>query len=195
MTITQLVEIGFDDGPLVPLASVTWTDVTADLRSWSSMRGRTSELSTYAPGTATVVLDNRARSYDPTNTGGPYVNKLLPRRRIRRTLTVGATSAVVFCGFIQGFALEYPEVGLDATCTITAVDGFDVFATRELPGSAYGAEVLADTPTHYWPMQGTDGSGVVVTALRPIVLNCVFVFNPLLTKEKKLPWIKLHPTL
>lgn len=157
MTITQLVEIGFDDGPLVPLASVTWTDVTADLRSWSSMRGRTSELSSYAPATATAVFDNRGRKYDNNNTDSPYVNKLLPRRRIRRTLTVGATSAVVFCGFIQGYSLEYPEVGLDATCTITAVDGFDILATRSLPGCAYGAAVAEDAPAHYWPMQEVDG--------------------------------------
>lgn len=167
MTITQLVEIGFDDGPLVPLASVSWSDVTADLRSWSSMRGRTSELSSYAPGTATAVFDNRARAYDPTNTAGSYYGKLLPRRRIRRTLTVGATSAVVFCGFIQGYSLEYPEVGLDATCTITAVDGFDVLATRPLPGSAYSAEVLADNPINYWPLQDAAGSRSWVDVVDP----------------------------
>ena len=173
MTITQLVEIGFDDGPLVALGSVSWTDVTADLRSWSSMRGRTTELGTYSPGTCTAVFSNIARKYDPTNTAGAYYGKLLPRRRIRRTLTVGATSAVVFVGYIQGYSLEYPGEGMDATCTVTAVDAFDVLATRNLPGSAYAAAVADDTPAYYWPMQEVDG-----VQLWPEVGETILVSRP-----------------
>lgn len=153
------VEVGFDDGPLVALGSVSWTDITADVRRWDvPMRGRSSELATYSPGTATVILDNRSRTYDPTNTAGAYYGKLLPRRRLRITLTVGAVSAVVFTGYVRGWEQSYPGT-TDAVCTVACVDAFDVLSGARLPGSAYGAAVLADSPSHYWPMQEVDLNG------------------------------------
>jgi hypothetical protein len=99
-----------------------------------------------------VILDNRARKYDASNTAGAYYGKLLPRRRIRVTLGAGAVTAAVFTGYTLGYQLEYPKFG-DAVCHVQCTDAFDLLASGSYPGSAYGAEVLADSPTYYWPMQ------------------------------------------
>lgn len=146
------VEIDFDSGPRVALGSCTFTDVTADVRAVVPMtvnRGTTSELSTISPSTFTLVLNNRDRTYDTSNTAGAYYGKLLPRRRIRVTLA----GTPIFTGFTQAWLADYPEAGTDATVTVPCVCGFDVLSSASLPGSAYAAEVLADDPINYWPMQ------------------------------------------
>lgn len=157
--VTVTIEVGFDDGPFTPLGSVSWTDLTAHVRAWSTNGGRSSELATYSPRMATVVFNNRARLFDSANTSGTYYGKLKPRRPLRITLTVGVTSWVIFTGYTRGWELSYPGT-TDAVCTVACTDAFDVLAGARLPGSAYGAAVLADSPAYYWPLQElneTDG--------------------------------------
>lgn len=75
---TIYVEVAFDDSPLTAVADCTWTDITAYVRRVSTNRGRSSELSTIGPGTATIMLDNLARTFDPLHSSGAYYGKLLP---------------------------------------------------------------------------------------------------------------------
>lgn len=58
---------GVLDGTTYRLAGEVYEDVSADVRSVSVRRGRSRELTAFTAGQATVVLDNRARLYDPTN--------------------------------------------------------------------------------------------------------------------------------
>ena len=151
------VEIAFDNSPLTAIASCTWVDVTAYARRISTNRGRNTELATYAPGTTTIDLDNRARLFDPTNTAGTYYGKLAPMKRIRVRASYGATSAVLFSGFVLGWPITYPGM-VDSVVSVSCVDAFHLLEQSSLPGSAYGASVLADSPSYYWPMQElTDG--------------------------------------
>jgi len=156
VAVSFTVEIGFDSSASTRLALVSWTDVTADVRAWSVNRGRQSELSTYSAGSASVTLDNRSRTYDPSNTAGSYYGKILPRRRLRITLTAGAVSAAIFTGYVADWSMEWPEQGIDSTVTVSASDALEVLSTSVQPGSAYAAEVLTDGPTHFWPLQ-SDG--------------------------------------
>jgi len=167
VAVSFTVEIGFDSAASTRLALVSWTDVTADVRAWSVNRGRQSELSTYSAGSATVVLDNRARAYDPSNTAGSYYGKILPRRRLRISLTAGAVSAAIFTGYVADWGLEWPEQGLDSTVTVSASDAFEVMSTRPQPGSAYAAEVLADAVINYWPLQDAASSPEWVDIVDP----------------------------
>lgn len=153
MAVSFTVEIGFDSSAATALGSVSWTDVTADVRAWSINRGRQSELSTYSAGSASVTLDNRSRTYDPSNTAGSYYGKILPRRRLRITLTAGAVTAAIFTGYVADWSMEWPEQGIDSTVTVSATDAFEVLSTLPQPGSAYAGEVLTDGPIGYWPLQ------------------------------------------
>lgn len=160
---TLTVEIDFDNGPYTAMASRTWTDVTADVRSWSVTRGRTTELAQYAPGTLSLTLANRTRLYDPTNTAGTYYGKLLPRRCVRVRLAAGGVATTtVFTGYIEGWPQEYPADGMDSVCTITAIDAFDLLSSAEMPTSAFHAQVIADSAMAFWPCQElTTGKALV----------------------------------
>ena len=58
---------GVLDGATYKLAGDVYVDVSDDVRSVSVRRGRSRELTAFTAGQASVVLDNRARLYDPTN--------------------------------------------------------------------------------------------------------------------------------
>jgi hypothetical protein len=91
------VEMSFVDNPLgadpydysgsSPVGG--WIDVTADVRSASVDRGRNNDLEKVDAGTATIVLDNRTRKYDPLNQSSVYWDStagatlLKPRRQVK----------------------------------------------------------------------------------------------------------------
>lgn len=123
------VEVKFDD--------TNWTDISAYVRSGSITRG-TSRFDgiviQYETGTASVVLDNRDARFDPTNASSPYVGtsnadgshpstgtQIVPMKqwRIRTTTDGGHT---LWTGFADGWQLDYPNNGKDATCTLTGSD-------------------------------------------------------------------------
>jgi hypothetical protein len=155
---TVTVEIAFADNPLTAIASCTWVDVTNYVRDWSTKRGRSSELSNYSPGTAQVTLDNRSRLFDPSNTAGTYYGQLLPMKRLRIRASSGATSATLFCGYILGWPIDYPDF-IDSTVTLGCVDAFRPLAQYAQPVTAYDAEVAADSPHAYWQLASVDDSG------------------------------------
>jgi len=160
---TIYVEVAFDDSPLTAVADCTWTDITAYVRRVSTNRGRSSELSTIGPGTATIMLDNLARTFDPLCTSGAHYGKLLPMRRIRVRATVGVVTATLFSGYVTGWPQTYPGI-VDSVVAVQCVDAFRVLELAELPGSAYEREVIADSPDYYWTMQTIDGTGIVRAA-------------------------------
>lgn len=153
MTLPTLtVEIGFASDPLDD--PQTWTDVSAYVRSVTTHRGRSTELDTFSPGTATVVLSNRDRRFDPEHASGPNYGNLLPNKAIRITCTYAAVSYPVFYGFVDGWPQTYNQ--LDATVALTCTDAFKLFSRRRLPESVYAYEVELDDPV-VWLRLGDDG--------------------------------------
>ena len=154
--ITATVEIGFSTtagANTVPfgglLADVTWTDVTAYVRGLSFQRGRSTELDQFQTGSASVVLSNADRRFDPLYASSPYAGALTPLRPIRITLEHidGASTTQttpVFFGYIDGWPQTYETYG-DATVTINASDMFKVLNNLVLPG------VWEDTITSEFP--------------------------------------------
>lgn len=155
---TFTLEVAFVTAPLAN--TPTWVDVTADLKSVSVRRGRQRELDTFDAGTATFVLDNQARKYDPTYTAGAYYGYLLPMRKVRLSALVGATTYYLFTGYVTGWAPVW-ESAFTADCRVDAVDGFDIAAgalisattrTSELSGARVGW--VLDTIS--WPAADRD---------------------------------------
>jgi hypothetical protein len=82
------LEIGFASSATTPLAATSWTDVSAYLRgepSWN--HGRQFELDRIEAGTATLLLDNVDRRFEPNYSGSAYYPNVKPMKRIR--LSVG----------------------------------------------------------------------------------------------------------
>lgn len=172
--VTLRVEVAWDDTILTPEASRTYTDHGGSVLSFTTNRGRSTELDTYSAGTADVVLYDPSRLFDPSNTAGTYYGKHKPMKPMRLRVTVGATTATLFAGFITGCTLSYDHDGKVPLATLACVDAFQVLDGCDLPGSAYAAAVLATDPDYYWTMQSIDGiqlwpsAGSVELVSRPV---------------------------
>jgi len=143
-----IVEIAFDDGPYA--VSPTWTDVTAYVREMTTDRGRTDDWDVFS-GSASLVLSNRDRRFDPFNTSGPYYGKLLPRRQIRITATYGATTYPVFRGFVAGWPPVWTDAGKDSTVTLSCFDAMGLLASDAQPVDWARNYILTTSPRHYYP--------------------------------------------
>jgi hypothetical protein len=141
------------DGATFLLAGDVYEDVSDDVRSVSVRRGRSRELTAFTAGQATVVLDNRARLYDPTagTAVSPYAPSILPRKAI--AIEVGGEA--VFTGVVEDWDLQFSLDG-DATTTAKSTDGFTLLAGETITaGTATpegsGARVEAVLDDVSWP--------------------------------------------
>lgn len=142
------VYIGFDDGPYV--LNPTWTEVTSSVRSMSIDRGRSDDWDNFS-GSASVVLDNRARLYDPFYTSGTYYGKLLPRRQIKIEATFDSSTYPLFRGFIDGWPPSWTDAGGDSTVTLSCYDAMALLAQVQLPADWSRSYILSQSPRHYYP--------------------------------------------
>ena len=94
-------------------------DVTGYLRSLAIKRGRSRQLEKFTAGTSQVVLDNRARVFDPQNTSSPYYGNIGPRKQLR----VSRDGVNLYTGNIEDWDFSYDK-GNDSVAIPKAVDGF-----------------------------------------------------------------------
>ncbi len=185
-----------DTGTLA--ADITWTDVSDFVLAISTRRGSnrvSSPTIRYEAGTATVVLDNSDRRFDPTNLAGPYVSagvsQVTPMRAVRiRTgypIPIGVGILPVydlFRGFADEWRISYDMPDM-ATVVLTATDGFKVLSNVDRAagasvggGELSGARINRILDSAGWSatdrsidtgstaMQATTLSGNVLTELR-----------------------------
>jgi hypothetical protein len=101
-----------------------------------------------------VLLDNRARTFDPLYPSSPYAGQIVPHREIR----IKSNGSAVFYGVIDDWNLDYSPTG-DNTATAISSDGFTLLATQSLSAHTAtsqltGARVNAvlDRPEVNWPI-------------------------------------------
>jgi hypothetical protein len=140
------VEIGFDlsslGGPFFtlddPIAGVLnntefvlggtlFYDVSQFLLGVQVNRGKSRELDRYNAGQSSVLLDNRARTFDPLYTSSPYFGQIVPHREIR----VKSNGSALFYGVIDDWNFDYSPTG-DNTASAFSSDGFTLLATQSL---------------------------------------------------------------
>jgi hypothetical protein len=152
---TPKVYIAFDDGPYV--ASPTWTEVTEYVFSADVSRGRADDYSNVV-GTASVVLNNNTRLFDPFNTAGTYYGKLLPRRQIKIEAISNSTTFSVFRGYIAAWPAQFNDAGKTGTVSLQCFDALALLAQEQLPDTLYDyTQSLA--PIHYYRLDDPQGQG------------------------------------
>ncbi len=159
---TVTVEIGFDNGGSrqslgTTYSSVTWTDVTAYVRSKDGVtfqRGRAEAGQSATAGQLTVSFDNTDGRFTPGATGGAY-----GRVRTRMPIRVKAGSTVLWVGFVTDvdWKLEagHPVVSMSASDIIAA-------AARTKCGPYLTKRVLSRSTglINYWPLTDTAPNSV-----------------------------------
>ncbi len=126
---THIVQVAFDDGALV--ASPTWTTIPA--RAIRVSRGRSDETQRFGPGTATVVVPNDDRLFDPSYSSGTYFGKLLPMRQLRVRATWNAVTYDIFRGHVEGWPQKYDPSNRDAYVELVANDLLTYLSNVDLP--------------------------------------------------------------
>jgi hypothetical protein len=117
----------------------------------STDRGRTDDWDTFT-GSAIVELDNRARTFDPFYTSGPYYGKLLPRRQMKIEAEYNSVGYSIFRGYVDGWPAAWTDAGDDSTVTISCFDAMSLLAQVQLPTDWSRSYILSTSPRHYWTM-------------------------------------------
>jgi hypothetical protein len=74
-------QVAFNAGPASNVTPV-WTDISSQVQSLSTTRGRQYELDTIQAGTANMVLLDSNEAFNPANTASAYYPNVVPYRRI-----------------------------------------------------------------------------------------------------------------
>ena len=113
-------------------------DITNQVMSVSTRRGRNRILANFEAGTATVTINDPNSDFNPQNTASPYYGKLIPLRKIRiwaDTVLEGTTYRIaLFSGYINSFDTSFYQ-GQQQTSTVTlqCVDGFRLLNNVSTP--------------------------------------------------------------
>jgi hypothetical protein len=145
------VEIAFANSPYAGVG-ITWVSVTQWLREVTVRRGRSDEFQDFDTGTATIVLDNRDRRFDPLNTSSPYHPNVQPRKQIKISAVNGLTTHEMFRGYVDGWPVSITDAGFDSTVTIECYDVLGLLAEEELPDDLADSYIRSLAPLHYWPL-------------------------------------------
>jgi hypothetical protein len=143
------VEFGFTQSA----GAYVYQDITSFVRSVDTSRGVSRELDAYQAGTCKIVLDNNARTFDPSYTSSPYYGEVKPQAAVRVT----SGNVVIFTGFVDNWEFDY-QIAADATATINALDSISRLARTELTTYTWGSEKtdvrvgrVLDKPEVAWP--------------------------------------------
>lgn len=167
-----VVEVGFFSTASTVDGSMTWTDVSADVRAVHIDRGRQVELDEFSGGVAQVILGNLAAKYDPLNTAGPYYGNILPMRRIRISVSTDSITPEIFEGYVQGFEQAYQGTH-EATTTLVCADLFLVLNSNQLPSGFYPSVIRAVPALRYWRLGEAAGNTVATDAMAGVQLTKV----------------------
>ena len=122
-----------------PLAGDVLVDVTDTVRQVSIKRGRNRQLEKFTAGNATVVMDNRDRIYDPTNTSSPYFGSIVPRKEV----TISDLGVTLYTGMVADWNFNYSLSG-DSVADVSCVDGLTLLVEPVLSSGTAVAESTGD---------------------------------------------------
>lgn len=154
------VFIAWTDTPYT--VSPAWTEISQYVRQISIRRGRQDDLQQFPPGTASLVLDNRDRLFDPFNTSGANYANLKPRKQIKIVANWAGTEYPLYRGFIAGWPVEYTDAGLDSTVTIDCFDVLGLLATETTPTDWANYYTKQLGSRRYWQMNDSAASSLAL---------------------------------
>lgn len=177
---TIRVRIAFPNAPFDTNASLTWTDVTSQVRIDPALngqpiqirRGRQFELNRVESGTCSFLLDNRDRRFDPDNSGPSaiYWPNVQPVKRVRVEAFASAQWWPLFTGYIEQWQPFYPGV-TDALVRVSCVDALKLLGRASITlvelGNNSPTNVIQDAlNTAGWPAADRY-SGAISSTLIP----------------------------
>ena len=168
------VVVAFDSDPFA--AVPIWTDITRDVQSVATKRGRQTELARFEAGIATIRLKNHQGNYWPNNAAGAYFPNVLPGKRVQIRAKYGAAWYYLYTGFTAGWPPTWlsDTGGLNPVVTINCVDliknlskyHLDRTAITQYAEEASGTRVNNVLDDLGWPAvsRAVDGGNTILQA-------------------------------
>lgn len=158
---TMVLGTGILDQDVLGDAAALIVDVSAQVQSVNTVRGRNLLTEQFQTGTATVVLQDQLGYWNPQNTASPYYGQLLPLRKIQISAVDPATSltSYLFSGYITSYNYrQSQDVGEVSTTTLTALDATQLLTlatvstvTGAVAGETTGVRFGRILDTLGWP--------------------------------------------
>lgn len=159
---TMVLGTGILDQDVLGDAAALIVDVSAQVQSVNTVRGRNLLTEQFQTGTATVVLQDQLGYWNPQNTASPYYGQLLPLRKIQISAVDPATSltSYLFSGYITSYNYrQSQDVGEVSTTTLTALDATQLLTlatvstvTGAVAGETTGTRFTRILDTLSWPL-------------------------------------------
>lgn len=113
-------------------------DVTEYVRNVTVSRGRSRLVDKVQSGSSTIVLDNRARLFDPTagTAVSPYADSIVPRKNV----SIRVNDEPIFTGLVDDWNLSFPSNN-DYTTEAQCADGFLSLAQVSVSTATQSAEL------------------------------------------------------
>jgi hypothetical protein len=135
-------------------------DVSDQLDSIQTTRGRNASADQFQAGTLTMRIVDQNGDFNPQNVTGPYYGLLSPMRKVQITATYGSTTYPLFSGYITGYNTITPKfVGDVVYTTITAIDGMRLLSnalvttiTGAVAGEDSGTRIAKILDQVGWPI-------------------------------------------
>jgi hypothetical protein len=153
-------------GSLDVLADATSliVDVSNQVDSISTNRGRQLSTEQFNTGVATIRIIDQNGDFNPQNPSSPYFTFLNPMRKIAITATYLGVTYSIFAGYITNYNTSTPKFTGDLVyTTISAVDGFRLFqnaqffgVTGAVAGETTGARITKILDSISWPASMRD---------------------------------------
>jgi len=121
----MILDTGLLDVNVLSDSTAVIVDVSNQVDSIQTVRGRSALADQFQTGTLTLRIVDQNGDFNPTNASGPYYTLLTPMKKVQISATYGANTYSIFSGFITSYVNTQPKDATEvAYTTIQAVDAF-----------------------------------------------------------------------
>jgi len=161
---SMILDSGLLDTNVLGDSASVIVDVSDQVNSIETKRGRNPQADQFQTGTLTMRIVDQNGDFNPQNPTGPYFNLLTPMRKVQITATYSAVTYPIFSGFITSYQTSTPKNATDVVyTTITAVDAFRLAQNAQIStvagtsaGQLSGARINALLDAIDWPASMRD---------------------------------------
>lgn len=145
---------------------VQFSDISADVISVSTNRGKDPQQDTFNAATCSIQLNNETRNYDPDYGPSPYQGKIVPTGEVR----VYSNEQIVFTGYITDWNFAYSPSG-QSIAEIVAADAFWNLNNQKLTGYTPSVELSSERILDVLVQPEVGGTAVWPASARNISLG------------------------
>jgi len=128
----MILDTGVLDTNILADSTAIIVDVSDQVNSIETNRGRTALSDAFQTGTLTLRIIDQNGDFNPQNVTGPYYNLLTPMKKVQITATYSSVTYPIFSGFITSYVTTYPTNVDSADVAITTIQAVDAFRLAQV---------------------------------------------------------------